>query len=692
MNDAAGGTVRTVRTMCPMNCHPTLCGMLVDVRDAEVTAVRGDAANPDSRGFLCIRGQAAREIVGNPARLLHPLVRDRRDAPFRRASWNEAMTRVVDAVRGAPPSATALWPGHGTFANNYGTRVSAQLMARFANLYGAQFWSPTMICWGLGAFGLGLTGLLETHTQEDLGAHAELVVMWGASFASQPNTAPHVLAAKRRGARVIAIDVRRTDVAAKADEVLLVRPGTDTALALATLHVICAEGLHDAAFVERHTVGFGPLREHLRKLTPQWAADISGVPAERIARFARRYASTRPAMIVLGGSSMHKGANGSEAARAIACLPAITGNVGIPGGGLGPRHGSAAHGRGLGNITAADRRQGASMPNQMAAISEALQAGRVATLLLLGSNMLSSFADANTIATGLARTKLVVAYDLFMNDTARQFADIVLPATCWLEELGCKATSTHLYLTERALEPAGETRSAYRLLADLARQLNLADLDPWGSEEALLDAVLDHPATGHASVAALRAEGGMRAMKVSHVAHPDLAFETPSGKLELYSERAASLGLPPLPDFTPVEPSAAWPLRLAHGRTLSHFHSFYDHGRALPTLAGREREPLLWISSEDAARRGLRHGDPVRICNERGGMDAKAHVTDSVPPGVVWMRDGWAGLNRLTSCERVLPDAAVDVFAFSAGQARFASEVEVSAALPGAASATRSGD
>jgi anaerobic selenocysteine-containing dehydrogenase len=320
------------------------------------------------------------------------------------------------------------------------------------------------------------------------------------------------------------------------------------------------------------------------------------------------------------------------------------------------------------------------MPNQMAAIIEALQAGRVATLLLLGSNMLSSFADANVVASGLGHTGLVVAFDLFMNDTARQYADVVLPATCWLEELGCKATHTHLYLTERALEPAGETRSAYRLLADLARRLNVADFDPWGCEEAVLDAVLDHPATGHASVAALRAECGMRAMKVSHVAHPDLAFETPSGRLDLYSERAASLGLSPLPDFTPVARSVEWPLRLAHGRTLSHFHSFYDSGRALPTLAKREREPLLWMSREDAAGRGLRDGDPIRIFNDRGEMDAQAHVTDGVPPGVVWMRDGWAGLNRLTSCERVLPDAAVDAFAFSAGQARFASDVEVIAA------------
>ena len=164
-------------------------------------------------------------------------------------------------------------------------------------------------------------------------------------------------------------------------------------------------------------------------------------------------------MIVLGGSSMHKGANGWQAARAIGCLPALTGNLGIPGGGFGPRHGSRAHGQELTDITAPERRPpGAYIPNQMSRVTEALVDGRVRVLLLFGTDMLSSFADAGQVATGLARTDLVVCHDLFMNDTARRFADVVLPGTSWLEEVGCKSTNTHLYLMEQALEPPGETR------------------------------------------------------------------------------------------------------------------------------------------------------------------------------------------------------------------------------------------
>jgi anaerobic selenocysteine-containing dehydrogenase len=569
------------------------------------------------------------------------------------------------------------------FTTNYGTRIGGQLLARFAHLHGCQFWSPTMICWGLGAFGLGLTGMLETNTKEDMGEHSQLILLWAANLTSQPNTARHLLAAKRRGAHIVTIDVRRTEAAAKSDDVLLIRPGTDTALALAMMHVICAEQRHDAEFVARHTVGFDRLAVHLQQYSPAWAEAITGVAAERIVALARRYAQTRPAMIVLGGSSMHKGNNGWQAGRAIACLPALTGNVGIPGGGFGPRHGSAAHGRGIASIIRPDRRAPSTVvPNQMSAVTAALQDGRIDNLLLMGTNMLSSFAAAAEVATALARTQLIVSYDLFLNDTAREFADVVLPGTAWLEELGAKMTHTHLYLMEQALAPPGETRSLRRVLTELAEQLGLHDFHPWASEEAMIDAILDHPCTGHATIAELRAEGGMRALNVSHVANPTLDFDTPSRKIEFWSEQAAQQGLPPLPSYegTKATDASDYPLALTQGRTLAHFHSFYNSGQVLPTLARRESEPALWISPDDAARRSIADGTPIRIFNARGDLRAKAHVTERIPAGTVWMRDGWPGLNRLTSGAPVLPDSAVDLFAFSAGQATFDAMVDVAPA------------
>jgi anaerobic selenocysteine-containing dehydrogenase len=538
-----------------------------------------------------------------------------------------------------------------------------------------------MICWGLGAYGLGLTGALEVSTKEDMSAHAALILLWGANVASQPNTARHVAEARKRGAHVITIDVRETEAFGQSDETFVIRPGTDAALALALMHVIIGENLYDRAFVTEHTVGFEELAKHVKAYSPAWAQSVTGIGAERIVALARRYATTRPAMIVVGGSSMHKGANGWQPGRAIGCLPALTGNLGVPGGGFGPRHGASVHGQQLNHdLLAIDRRPpGEDIPNQMPRITEAMLDRRLRVMLLFGTNMLSSFADAEAVGEGLARQDLVVSYDLFFNDTARRYADVVLPATAWLEELGCKSTNTHLYLMPKILDAPGETKPMSFVLRELARRLGLTDFWPWETDAGPLDAILDHPSTGHATVADLTMEGGIRALDVSPVAHPDLKFSTPSGKIELYSARAEALGLPPLPTHDDL-PMSSFPLTLRSGRTLTHFHGFYDHGRALPTLAKADPEPELWIAPDDAAPRGIADGVAIRLHNERGEMTARARVTARIPSGTVWMRDGWDGLNRLTSGAAVLPDAAVDVFGFSGGQAAFDAKVEITVA------------
>ena len=394
-------------------------------------------------------------------------------------------------------------------------------------------------------------------------------------------------------------------------------------------------------------------------------------------------------MIVLGGSSMHKGANGWQAARAIACLPALTGNVGIPGGGFGPRHGSAAHGQ----ASAASSQPGAGrpgpvIPNQMSrGHGGAARGARARPCCCSARTCCRRSPTPATWRVGLRRTPLVVSYDLFLNDTARRFADVVLPGTAWLEELGCKRTNTHLYLMEQALAPAGETRSLYAVVMELAERLGLDGFHPWASEEAMVDAILDHPCTGHATVAALRAEGGIRALNVSHVANPTLDFDTPSGKIELYSERAARLGLPPLPSYD--APSArvgagpaarAYPLALAAGADADALPRLLRPRPGAADARPARSGAALWIAPADAAARGLADGAAIRIFNERGELTARAHVTDRIPAGTVWMRDGWAGLNRLTAGAAVLPDAAVDLFAFSAGQATFDAMVEVAPA------------
>jgi anaerobic selenocysteine-containing dehydrogenase len=187
---------------------------------------------------------------------------------------------------------------------------------------------------------------------------------------------------------------------------------------------------------------------------------------------------------------------------------------------------------------------------------------------------------------------------------------------------------------ERALEREGETRPIYEVLRSLSTSLGLADFFPWGSVDEVLDGILDHPTTGHATVATLCAAGGFVPLRVSADAYADRKFDSSSGKIEFYSSQAERLGLPPLPVHN-VEKGSPYPLSLSFGRTLIHFHAFYDEGKALPSLAKHNAAPQLWMSKADADARQLANGDAIKIYNERGEFTARAHITNDVSPGVV---------------------------------------------------------
>jgi anaerobic selenocysteine-containing dehydrogenase len=671
---------KTQRTMCPMNCHPTFCGMLATVEDGRLVDISGDPDNPDSEGFLCVRGRASQEIIDNPNRLLNPLARTG-DDKFEEISWDQALDRIVDSIRRVGRESVGVWGCHGAVANDYGVFANAFLGNRLANMAGFQSWNPAMVCWGLGGLGFGLTGAMEVNTKEDMSANADLIVQWGSNQASQPNTARHIAVARKRGAKVVAIDVRISDACRAADEYFIVRPGTDAALALAMMHVIVTEALQDMDFVAQHTVGFERLCEHLEPMTPQWAADICGLDAGQIEVFAREYAATERAMLLLGGSSLYKDSKGWQASRAISCLPALTGKLGKAGAGLGPRHAAEAHGAGLnpGVLNMEARPPGNYIPNQISAIVDAIADGGIQTMILFGSNLTSSFPDAARVREGLQKMDLVVAHDLFMNDTIRDCADIVLPATSWLEGLGVKATTTHLYLMDKILEPAGATRSIPDVVRALADRLEVADFYPWHDDGGHIDLALDHPATGHATVASLRDNGGIGPLSISHVAHIDHQYTTPSGKIEFYSELAERSGLPGLPSYQP-RPKSAFPLELRMGRTINHFHSFYDSGRALPSLVRRDPEPKLWISHADAQARSIENNSAVSMHNDQAAFIATANVTDRVPQGTVWIHDGWPGLNDLTNGGPSISDEVAALFPFSTGQAAYDAFVEVSSA------------
>jgi anaerobic selenocysteine-containing dehydrogenase len=657
--------------------------MTAEVSENRLLSLKGDKQNPDSQGFLCVRGQAAGEIFENPKRLLQPLRRagERGEDRWEPCSWDEAYTLITDSIKATRPERVALWRGHGVGTTG---PTGTVLVSRLGYLGSFQQWSPAIVCWAMGGYGLGLTGTVKTNTKQDMAENSRTIILWGATLASQPDLGPHLIRARKRGAYVIQIDTRRTEASRHADEVLLLQPGSDAALALSLAHVIVAEQLHDPEFIERHTHGFAELAEHLQTCTPEWAAEITGIPADRIRALAEHYATETPAVIVLGGSSMFKHQYGWEPSRAISCLPALTGQLGIAGGGLGQRHGASPESTGYADVLAGlvpTLPDTAAIPSHMASITEAMTSGRLDVLLLFGTNMLSSFADVNELAGGLERIRLIVSYDLFMNATSRQFADLVLPATAWLESIGLKQTATHIYLMERALAPAGECRSLTTLLTQLAERLGIPGFFPWRDEEDYVNALLAEQKTERGeplTVALLRELGGYwQKNGLSHIAYQDYAFSTPSQKVEFWSERAREAGLSPLPSYT-APAGGEYPLRFCQGRTLTAFHSFFDEGQALPTLAAANPVPELWIHPLDAQQRGIAADAPIVIRNQRGRFEARARVTDEILPGVVWMRDGWSGINRVTSGAPIVPPAAVNIVpGIPGGQAAYDAWVEV---------------
>ncbi|GER89546.1 molybdopterin oxidoreductase [Dictyobacter vulcani] len=680
-------TKRQITTMCPMNCMPTQCGMTAEVEGNKLISIKGDQHNPDSQGFLCVRGRASAEIFENPKRLLHPLRRvgERGEDRWEQCSWDEAYTLIVNAIQQTQPERVGLWRGHG--AGTTGP-IGGTLISRFGRLAGYQNWVSAIVCWAMGGYGLGLTGALKTNTKQDMAANSRTIILWGATFASQPDLAPHLVAARKRGAHIIQIDTRRTEASSHADEVFLIPPGSDAALALAMAHSILQEGWHDQEFIAQHTHGFDAFKDHLQQYTPEWAAGITGIEPERIRELARHYATETPAVIVLGGSSMFKHQYGWEPARAIACLPALTGQFGIAGGGLGQRHGASPEGTALADVLAdavPAMPNEAAIPSHMTSITRALTSGQLDVLMLFGTNMLSSFADANELARGLAQVKLIVSYDIFMNATARQCADLILPGTAWLEDIGLKQTGTHIYLMERVLKPAGECRNLITILRQLAQRLHLDTFFPWQDEDDYVNALLSAQKTDSGeslTVAKLQRLGGYwQKNGLTHVAYQAHNFQTPSKKIEFWSERAQQAGLSPLPTYT--QPAgAAYPLRFCQGRTLTAFHSFFDEGQALPTLAKANPEPELWIHPQDARQRAIANGTPILITNQRGQFAAKAHVTDDILQGVVWMRDGWAGINRVTSGDPIVSTTANNIVAgIPGGQAAYDAWVEVGSAL-----------
>ncbi len=659
---------RTIHhTVCPHNCWPVNCGLRVEVEHGALVGLEGNPHHDVSRGRLCVKGQASGEIQRASERLTQPLRRlgPRGSGQWESISWEEALGCIAGRMRtnldAGRPQANALYHSHGNIVQRVNWKI---LTPRFANLLGMTLWDGNFPCWYDVGLAQSLTGYWGLHDPVETGHHASALVNWAQDpAASQANLVPYLLQVRDRGGEVVTIDPRVSQTAALSTWHLRPRPGSDTWLANGVAGLMVRHGLVDETAMRSLGDGYEAYRAHVLALEPREAARACDLRLEDLERLARLYGEHRPLCTNLSRGALGKRWNGVQMVRAILCLVALGGHIGIPGGGV-------IWGEAIDwnlDLQARERRPGGiGYPeNNHGAIDAALEAGDIDTLLVVGGNPLSQWPHLNRLRSQFARIPLVVVNDLFLNHTAREAADLVLPATSWLEELGLRTSNSRIYLMDKALDPPGACREASGWMDDLARRLDVTDYFPWADKEACLNACLDSAACRPATVTDLRRHPEGLPAQLPAVPYGDLRFETPSGRFAFHSQAAADLGLPPLPtaEAAPESPeghpelAARYPLRLLSERRNTHFHSFHDSHRVLPTLRALEPEPLLHVHPVDASRRGIGDGQLAVIWNDRGSARVRVEWTTELLPGQIGLNDAWPELNELTDASCPVPAA-----------------------------------
>ncbi len=676
-----------VHAVCSLDC-PDSCAVLVTIETAtsRATRVAGDPSHPVTQGFLCAKVTKYLDHVYSPERLLHPMRRragipkgpvqqGRELEAFERISWDEALdtiaARLTSIGKEYGPESILPYSYAGTTAQlGYGS-----MDRRFFHRFGASQLDRTICAAAGGAALLSVYGIKLGTAPEDF-AKSGLVIAWGANVhGNNIHLWPFIEEARRNGARLIVIDPYRTRTAALADEHLAIRPGTDAALALGMMHVILSEGLEDQAYLAAATHGFAELRAHALRAehAPATVAEITGIAAETIVALARAYANSvretgRPAVIRLN-YGIQRSENGGTAARAVSMLPLLTGAWQHPGGGLQlstsgsfPFNSSALQMPELMEASALGR---AARIVNMSELGHALtglggtaadgpppdgpppDGPPVKALFVYNSNPAAVAPNQNAVLSGLRRDDLfTVVHDQFFTDTA-DYADILLPATTFLETKDLQGAYGHLYvqISQQAIAPLGEARSNVQLFAALARRMGFTEACFSDSVDDLIDQALttDHPffagidrsrleREGHVALALPQNEAG-EALPFSTAAW----FRTPSGRGELTpvpvfkapTESRANAGEYPL-EFLP---------RKADNFMNSTFANHAVHQRLESRTAG-----VLEMHADDAARRAIAHGDAVEVFNGRGTLTLQAAISAKVAPGVVSARLDWSKL------------------------------------------------
>lgn len=642
----------TVRATCPHDC-PDTCALLVTVQDGVATQVRGDPDHPTTAGVLCTKVARYTERTYHKDRLLHPMKRVGRkgEGKFERISWEEALDTIatrLSAVASRDPQAILPY----SYAGTMGLVQGESMAARFFHKLGASLLDRT-ICATAGGVGYRYTIGARIGTDVEQFENAKLILIWGGNpIASNLHFWMRAQEAKRRGAKLIAIDPYRSLTAEKCHQHIAPLPGTDAALALGMMHVLIAENLVDDDYIARYTIGFPELKERVADWTPERTAGICGISAQEVEQLAREYGSAAkqgdPVAIRLnyGVQRVH---GGGMAVRNIACLPGLVGAWRHAAGGI-QLSSSDTFPK---NTAALQRPDLLSKPVRtinMSTIGDDLLrpsspefGPKIEALIVYNSNPVAVAPESVKVAQGFSRDDLfTVVLEHFQTDTA-DYADIILPATTQLEHVDIHTTYGHSYMmaNNAAIAPLGESKSNTEIFRLLAASMGFDDPCFRESDDEIASQAFNRGDTRaiHFDWDSLKRKGWQK-LNVPDAPFAQGGFPTPSGRCEFYSERMKEDGLDPLPSFIPPHESPIsnrelakrYPLAMISPPARNFLNSTFVNVKSLRDTEG---EPHLDMHPTDAGTRNIKDGDMVRIFNDRGSFTAKVRVTDKAREGLV---------------------------------------------------------
>ena len=637
-----------VRTVCPY-CGVG-CSLYLHVRAGRVVGA-SPAPGAANEGLLCVKGRFGLDFIHHPDRLAKPLVR--RSRHLEPASWEEALSTVADrlaqAVRSGGPRAVGLLSSAKcTNEENYLVQKLARAVLGTNNVdHCARLCHASTVAGLAAAFGSGAM----TNSIADVDRAACIFVIGSNTTETHPVIGARIRRAARRGARLIVADPRHIELALEADIHLQHRPGTDVALLNAMCHVIVSERLHDRHFVEQRCEGFGDLQRALEKCSPQWAAEICGVPARLIVEAARAFANA-PAAAIFFAMGITQHTSGTDNVLAVANLALLTGNLGRPGAGVNPLRGqnnvqgACDMGALPGFLPGYQRLDDEAARSRCAAawgtppprtpgltvveMTDAALRGEIQAMYILGENPMVSDPDLQHVRKALEKLDFLVVHDIFLTETA-QLADVVLPGTSFAERWGTFTnTERRVQLIAPAVEPPSGCRPEWEVIADIARRLG-ADWPLAGPAEILAEVASVAQSYGGISHERLKAAPGGLQWPCPSPGHP--------GTPVLHIDRCArGRGqLTPVEYRPPAEPpDSAYPFLLSTGRMLYHYHTG-SMSRRSAALHAHRPGAYVEVNPADAARRGISSGQPVRLTSRRGTIEVAAEVTSRTPPGVLFM-------------------------------------------------------